>query len=541
MSTKEVPTKELTKEIPATEASTNGAPPVETSSGSPNGGTPPPQAHEKKKRPFPSALTVLAIVAVGVWAVALILPAGEYRVNSEENPIPHTYHHVHSPLTFNESVRELFLSPVNGLYGIQTSNHEVKPGAGAVGTLFGGAEIFLFVLAVGAFIAVCLATGALDRGMNRLAFRTHKRGWLLIVAIMVTFSVLGSVEGFAEETLAFYGLVIPLMLALGYDRMVAVGAIIVGAGVGVMGSTVNPFSIGIASGFAKVSIIDGMPLRLLMWVVFTAIAIWYVLRYAAKVKAKPETSVVGFLPGDRERAVTATAKEPAALQGKDKTVLWGMTLTFVFMVYSIIPWSEIFSSGSNSARYSWELDWSFSQLTMLFVVAAIIIGVLARMSEKSLSESFTKGMGEFIYPAIVIVMARGVTVIMHNAKVTDTILHAMEHAATGASKGVFAIVIFLVNLPMAFLIPSTSGHATLVMPIFAPLAEFAHVSKALVVTAWNAASGWMNLWIPTTAVVVGGVALAKVPYDKYLKWLAPLLGIYLVVICLLLGLGAAVG
>ena len=139
------------------------------------------------------------------------------------------------------------------------------------------------------------ATGALDRGIARLAYAVRTRGWLLIVAIMAVFS-LGTVEGFAEETLGFYGLVIPLMLALGYDRMVAVGVIIVGAGVGVMGSTVNPFSIGIASGFADVSIGDGIALRLAMWIAFTVVAMVYVLRYAQKSRHDPTPRSSGSPP-----------------------------------------------------------------------------------------------------------------------------------------------------------------------------------------------------------------------------------------------------
>ncbi|HTQ69067.1 MAG TPA: hypothetical protein VMI13_10290 [Solirubrobacteraceae bacterium] len=495
---------------------------------------------KKKPRSFPSALTVLLIVAVGVWAVALFIPSGEYRLNSKEAPIPGTYHHVPSGLTFGGRVRELALSPVNGLYGIKEAKGHVAPGGAAEGSLYGAAEVFFFVLAVGAFIAVMLATGALDRGIAKLAYRTRNKGWLLIASIMVVFSLLGSVEGFAEETLAFYGLLVPLLLALGYDRMVAVGTIIVGAGVGVMGATVNPFSDGIASKFANVSIGDGLPLRFVMWIVLTAIAVAYVLRYAAKVKAKPEASVVGFLPGDRDQAVHEATTAPPNLKGKDKLVLWGVGLTFAFMIFAVVPWAEIFS-GSGAEPYSWQLDWWFPQLAMLFVVAAIVIGALAGLREKELSGSFTKGASEFLYPALVIVLARGVSVIMNNTKITATVLHAMEHAATGASKGVFAILIFIINLPIAFLIPSTSGHATLAMPILAPLSDFAHVSRALTVTAWNAASGWMNLWTPTTAVVMGGIALAKVGYDKYLKWLWPLLAIFFVVICAFMGLAAAIG
>ena len=513
--------------------------PPEPAGGKPPGGSPPPeQPSEVKQKSFPSALTVLAIVGVAVWAVALLIPSGEYRVNSEGTPIPHTYHHVPSGLSFGGRVRELALAPANGLYGIQEEKtHHVGPGGATEGTLYGAAEVFFFVLAVGAFITVMFATGALDRGIGRLAYRTRNRGWLLIASIMLVFSLLGTVSGFAEETLAFYGLLVPLLLALGYDRMVAVGTIIVGAGVGVMGATVNPFSIGIASGFAKVSIGDGLPLRLAMWVVLTAIAIAYVLVYAAKVKAKPEKSIGGYLPGDREQAQREAQAEPPKLKAKDHFVLWATGLTFAFMVFAVVPWAEVFH-GSGATPYPWELDWWFPQLAMLFVIAGVIVGILAGLREKELSGAFIKGTSEFLYPGLVIVLARGVSVLMNNTKITDTVLHAMEKAVSGLSKGTFEIVMYVVNLPIAFLIPSTSGHATLAMPILAPLSDFAHVSRALTVTSWNAASGWMNLWIPTTAVVMGGLALAKVGYDKYMKWLWPLLAIFFVVICAFVGLAA---
>lgn len=136
-------------------------------------------------------------------------------------------------------------------------------------------------------------------------------------------------------------------------------------------------------------------------------------------------------------------------------------------------------------------------------------------------------------------LARGVTVIMNNSKITDTVLHSIEGVVEGTSSSLFAVIVFLVNLPLAFLIPSTSGHATLAMPILAPLADFAGVSRAVVVTAWQSASGWMNLWVPTTAVTIGGVALAKVGYDKYLRFVWPLLAVLLVLICAFLALGAA--
>ena len=490
-----------------------------------------------QRRWFPSAFTVLLIVLLGVWLLAFVIPAGQYDVNDEGAPIPGTYQEVPAPLDFGERVRDFFLAPINGLYGIEDSETgAVDPDAS--GFLYGSAGVFLFVLAIGIFITVMFATGALDRGIARLAYAARGRSWLLIAAFMTVFSLLGTVEGFAEESLGFYGLVVPLMLALGYDRMVAVGVIIVGAGVGVMGSTVNPFSVGIASGFADTSIGDGIVLRFAMWIVFTAIAIGYVVRYARKVQAQPDASLVGFAAGDREQAIAATsATEPPRLSGRHKLVLSAIVLTFAFMIFSVVPWASIFE-GTDAEPYSWELGWWFPELTALFLVAAIVLGIVSGLGETKLTETITRGAGDFIYPALVIVLARGVSVVMNNSQITDTVLNSLEGAVDGLDSGVFAIAIFLINLPLAFLIPSTSGHATLAMPILAPLADFAGVDRALLITSWNAASGWINLITPTSAVVLGGLALARVGYDRYIRFVAPLLGILLVVTGVFLALGA---
>ena len=491
-----------------------------------------------KRRWFPSAFTVLALVLLVVWLLAFVIPSGQYRLTEDGTPIPGTYEEVDAPLDFGERVKDFFLAPINGLYGVEDADTGfVDPDSS--GFLYGSAGVFLFVLAIGAFITVMFATGSLDRGIAGLAYALRGRGWILIVAIMSVFSLLGTVEGMAEETLGFYALIVPIMLALGYDRMVAVGVIIVGAGVGVMGSTVNPFSIGVASGFADVSIGDGIVLRLVMWIVLTAVAIAYVVRYALRVQSNPAASFVGFAPGDREQAEqAAAAAEPPPLGGRDKLLLTLITLTFVFMIFAIVPWASVFE-GSDAEPYSWELGWWFPELTALFIVAAVVLGLVGGLGETRLTGTLTKGAGDFIYPALVIVLARGVSVVMNNSQITDTVLNSMENVVTDLNSGVFAIAMFIVNLPLAFLIPSTSGHATLAMPILAPLGDFANVDRALVITAWNAASGWINLITPTSAVVMGGIALARVGYDRYIRFVAPLLGILFVLTCVFLALGAA--
>ncbi|MGX1809492.1 YfcC family protein [Nocardia sp. NPDC055321] len=497
----------------------------------------PKPASHKKKRSFPSTYTILAGVMVAVWLAAFVIPPGAYQVDKDGKTIAGSYHRIEATKSFGERVRDLFLAPVNGLYGIQNpDNGQVAPDAS--GALYGAAAVFLFVLAVGAFITVAFATGALDSGIGRLAYKLRDRSFLLIVGIMVIFAIAGTVEGFAEETLGFYALLVPLTLALGYDRMTAVGAIIAGAGVGVLCSTVNPFATGTASSAADVPIGDGIVLRLAMLVVLTIVTVAYVLWYARRVKNDPGKSWSGWQPGDRD--MKAEEHEPDPMTGRQVLVLWLVGLTFAFMIFSIIPWATVIK-GDGATSFPWELDWYFPELTALFLVGAVVIGLVGGLGEGKMSEAVGKGFGDFVGAGIVIVLARGVTVIMNNTEITSTVLHALEGLVTGTSSAVFAVAVFLVNVPLAFLIPSTSGHATLAMPIMAPLADFANVPRSLVVTAWQSASGWANLVTPTTAVVTGGIALAKVRYDRYVKFIAPLMGILFVLICVFLAVAAWIG
>jgi uncharacterized ion transporter superfamily protein YfcC len=512
----------------------SGAPPA----GAPKTAQVPPP---KRRFTFPGALTVLVIVTLAVWLLAFFVPPGSYDRDDSGSPVQGSYHRLPSTQGFVTRLNDLFLAPVNGLYGVQDAKTG-QVGPDLTGELYGSAGVFLFVLAIGAFITVVFSTGALDRGIGRLAHRLRDRGALLIVGVMAVFSLLGTVEGFAEETLGFYGLIVPLMLALGFDRLVATGAIILGAGIGVLCSTVNPFATGVASSAAEISLGDGIALRVVMWLVLTAVTIAYVVRYARRVRASPERSLCGFRPGDRDHAQNAAdAEEPPPLTGLHKTVLVTVALVFAFMIFSVIPWAGALTGDADASPYGFELDWSFPQLAAMFLVAAVLVGVIARMGEQRLSSTFVQGAADFISPALVIVLARGVTVIMNNSRMTDTVLHSIEGAVSGTPSALFGIMVFVVNLPLAFLIPSTSGHATLAMPILAPLADFADVSRAVVVTAWQAASGWMNLWVPTTAVIMGGISLAKVGYDRYLRFVWPLLAVLFVLICGFVALGAVLG
>jgi len=512
-----------------------------------------PSEPRQRKFAFPSAVTTLAIVSVLVWTAALFIPPGRYATDADGSPIPGTYERIESPLTFGERVEQLVLAPVNGIYGL------LSPSRGfvdtqTIGRLFGQIGVIVFIMSIGAFISISFATRSLEVAVAALANRLRSRGWLLIVAVMVLFSLLGSTMGFSVETLGFYPLFIPLMAALGYDRLVTAAMIIVGATIGVMGSTVNPFSIGVAAGEARVGIGDGIVLRMILWALLTTMAVAWVLRYAAKVRRDPGASLVGFDQPVLEHApeVPPTAADQS-LTGTQKCVLAITAFSFGLMIFSVIPWSSIVGGTTGPADYYvthevaavapywFELGWWFPQLAMLFLIASVVVGVVARMGEKEIVRLISAGASDMMGPAMVMLLAGGVSVIMTNTKTLDTILNAMEHLIAGASAGTFAVAAMLVNFPLAFLVPSSSGHAALAMPLLSPLADFAGVSRPTTITAWIMGHGLALLSSPTNVVVVGGLAIAKVGYDVYLRFMWPLLAGLFVVAAAFVALAASLG
>jgi uncharacterized ion transporter superfamily protein YfcC len=502
---------------------------------------------EKKGFQFPSTMTVLVIVTLLVWIAAFLIPSGTYERDENGVPAPGSYQRVDSPLGLNERVEDFFLAPVNGLYGLQDPETGfVRPFG--VGTLFGAVGVFAFVLAIGAFMTMVLKTGALDTAIGRLAYRVRARPWLVIVAVMVLFSLLGTTMGWADETLGFYAVLIPLMLALGYDRMVVAGTIIASATVGAMASTVNPFSIGVASEFADVGIGDGMGLRWIGWAVLTTLTILYVVRYAERTRTQPDRSLVGFSPEDDELVKTEESAADLTLTGRQKVILGITAFTFALLVFSVVPWDSIIDLGVEIDPVShepipndpwWNLGWWFPELIALFLVAAVVVGLVARYDEKEITGNIARGFGDFIGAAVAVVLARGVTVILNNTQTIDTILSWMEDAVSGTSAVGFTGVVLVLNTAIAFVIPSSSGHATLAMPLLAPLGDFAEVSRPLVVTAWSWGAGIARFITPTSAVVMAGIALAGVRYDKWIRFMVPLMGLLLVASFVMLAIAAA--
>jgi len=494
-------------------------------------GQPPsaPASPARKHFSLPSAYTILFALIVITALATWIIPAGRYTLDSEGSPTPGTYHEVTS--SPQRILVDSLEAPINGMYGIQdatTGNVNVSND----GSLFGAIDVALFILVIGGFIAITMKTGAIQAGIAQLVRKLHGHERWMIPILMVIFAIGGTTFGMAEESLAFYVLIITVMVAAGYDTLTGASVILLGAGVGVLGSTVNPFATGIASDFADVSLSDGLALRLVLLAGSLTIAIAFVSRYARRVHSDPRQSRVFALRAENEAYFqTGTSDTTAVLTRRHKGILTIFGIAFAVMIYGIIPWDDI---GVHIPTMSW---W-FPEMTASFLFFAVLIGIVAGMNEGELTTSFVDGARDLLGVALIIGIARGITVIMNNGQITDTVLHWAESALSDTDQGVFAIVMYLLFLPLSFLIPSSSGLATVAMPIMAPLAGFASANPSLVVTAYQSASGLVNLVTPTSAVVMGGLAIARVPYGTYLRFVWPLLAMLAALTILVLAIGA---
>jgi uncharacterized ion transporter superfamily protein YfcC len=312
------------------------------------------------------------------------------------------------------------------------------------------------------------------------------------------------------------------MPAAGYDSVTGVAIILIGAGIGVLGSTINPFATVIAANAAGIPFTDGIIPRFVILLGGLVICIAYVMVYAHRVKQDPSRSAVAK---QLEEHKAFFLKRQAAEEHSDHlTGIQSVVLVLFALTFAVMIWG-VSSQG-----------WWMAQMGALFLGSAIVIGVIARLGEKGLTSHFVDGARELLGVALVVGLARGIVVIMENGLIADTMLHIAAQALDGMGGLAFINLMFWIEAAMSFLVPSSSGLAVLSMPILAPLADFAGVGRDLVVTAYQSANGLVNFINPTFAVVVGGLAIGRVSYDRWLAFVWPLLVILVLFIALVLSI-----
>ena len=445
---------------------------------------------------------------------------------------------------------------------------------------FGDAiDVCLFVIVLGGFLGIVNKTAALNTGIAVLVKRMHGNELRLIPVLMGIFAIGGSTYGMCEETVGFYALLSATMMAAGYDSLTGAMMVLLGAGVGCLGSTVNPFATGVASAALTdlgITVDQGVVigLGLVLLVVAYAIAVFFVLQYAKSVKADPSRTLMSAAEIESAEAtyknedLEGEAKN-VSLTGKQKAVLWIFGAAFLVMVISFIPWEDLgvdaFVAGSAShdevaevtaddiaAQYEsdklgtlelpgnvkgtltstvtdnagWSAfltgtplgQWYFAESTTWFLLLAIIIGIVGGLSEHEIVNEFMAGAGDMMSVVLIIAVSRGVSVLMSSTGLSDYFLNAAAEGLSGTSGIVFTIGSYLLYFLLSFLIPSTSGMATVSMPIMGPLAQQLGFNPAVMIMVFSAASGAVNLITPTSGAIMGGLALSRIEYSTWVKF-----------------------
>lgn len=420
--------------------------------------------------------------------------------------------------------------------------------------------VCLFVMILGGFLGMMTETGALDNGIAVLVQKLKGNEIMLIPVLMLIFSLGGTTYGMCEETVPFYALLAATMMAAGFDPMVGAATVLLGAGCGCLGSTVNPFAVGAAvdalTGVGievNQSIIIG--LGAVLWIVTTAMSIFFVMNYAKKVKADKGSTILSMQElKDAEEAHGKAASEvhkEVKLTGRQKGVLIAFAFTFVVMIVGFIPLADlnegvanffdagaVYDADGNAVVQGWSAlitglpigQWYFDEASTWFFLMAVLIGIIGGLSEKQIVNTFITGAADMMSVVLVIALARGISVLMANTGLDVYVLDAAANALAGLSGVIFAPMSFLVYFGLSFLIPSTSGMATVSMPIMGPLAVKLGFSPEVMVMIFSSAIGVVNLFTPTSGAIMGGLALAKIEWTTWLKFALKLI-VALSVVC----------
>lgn len=496
---------------------------------------------KKRSLNFPSAFTVLFIVLIIAAALTYIIPAGSYErlaYNKETDNFTITKHDggeevipaeqseldkldISIPL---ESFRngDIFKPvAIPGSYAKQEQQPQglipvLKASVLGIDDTVG---IIVFVLILGGIIGILNETGTFDAGMAALSRKTKGKEFLLVAIVSTIIAIGGTTFGLAEETIAFYPILMPIFVASGFDAMVTIAAIYMGSCIGTMFSTTNAFSVVIASNAAGINFNTGLPIRLISLIIAQIITLLYIYRYAKKVKNNPSSSIVAEdMPKVRERF----------LKDYDPNQVVPFDWRRIAMLVIFIAAFPIMIWGVSS------LGWWFEEMSTLFLAVGIIMIVLSGLGEKKAVNTFLSGAADLVSVALIIGVARGINLIMDNGMISDTLLYNATNIIGNMNGILFSSVQMVLFSFLGIFIPSSSGLATLSMPIVAPLADAVNIGRDVVVSAYTYGQGWMSFITPT-GLILATLEMVDISYDKWLKFILPLMGILGVFALIMLG------
>ena len=452
---------------------------------------------------FVLLFSLLVMIAIATWFV----PGGKYETHVVDGKTlidPDSFHYVSAN---PQGFVALMMSPIKGFVE--------------------AALIIGFILIVGGAFGVLQKTEAIDSMIKSVVQANHKSRFVraMIIPVFVTlFSLGGASFGMAEESIPFVLIFIPLALALGYDSIVGVAIPFVGSQVGFAAAFLNPFNVGIAQKIADVPIFSGIGFRLIVWAIATALTIAFLMWYAARIKKNPVLSPTFEI--DQERRLLAKDEELAdfvGMTGAHKLVLLLFASALITMVVGVV-----------------KFGWFIEEIAALFLVMSILVALVGRLNSDQFVDTFIQGAKDLMTTALVIALARATVILARDAQIIDTILHSLMPLVQSSNPIFAAHKMFLIQTVINFFIHSGSGQAALTMPIMAPLADLVGLSRQTAVLAFQFGEFTTSM-IPTSGITVGVLALAKIPWTTWAKWMIPLQLIYLVLALVMLAIAVQMG
>ncbi len=432
---------------------------------------------------------LMVIFAVLTW----IVPSGSYQhqeVNGREVTVAGTYEQSEKTYIDEETGDEVDLR--QGVFDVLQA-----PTRGIQEAI----EVVAFILIVGGSFQVITKTGAITSGMGRVVRRFKNKDILIIPIAMVLFALGGTSFGMAEETLPFFAIFMPIMMAMGFDSMTAFMVVFVGARTGYIASTINPFNVLIAQGILGIQGNPQLWLRMIALVVLTAVAITWVVLYARRVKKNPESSIT--FEDDIAKKVEFAADESALdaeFTGRQKGVLAVFIAGMCLIIWGLVT-----------------QGWYMNEISAVFLAMGLLAGVIAGFSQDVIAQEFVAGIADFAFSAIVVGLARGILVIASDGMIIDTILNALATGLGGIPAVLFTTLLYAVENLLAILVPSSSGLAALTAPIFGPLTELMGLNPEAAVWALSMGSATMSLICPTSAILVAGLGVCKIKLGQWWK------------------------
>ena len=364
------------------------------------------------------------------------------------------------------------------------------------------AGIIIFILVVGGAFWLLNATGAVTAGIGRFIARVGKRDKLVLAAITVLFSLAGAVFGMSEETIPFVGIVVPLVVSMGYDAFMGMLIVYVASNIGFSSAFLNPFTVGIAQGMADLPLFSGMGYRIFCWAFLTVLLTIFVVIYAHKTrKASTETVAV----------------EDTPLTHRQGWILGVLLLTVILLIVGVTCW-----------------DWYLPEITGLFLGMGIICGIIAGFNANRIADELLAGAKDILSAALVVGFASGIIVLLQDGKVVDSILHSMQEGLDGTGRMGSLTAMYGIQALINFVIPSATAKAAITIPIMAPFSDMVGVSRQAMVLAFQFGDGFTNMLTPTSGVLIAALAMARIPYTKWVKWIWKMVVVLLVLGLLLL-------